>query len=138
MPLKNGQEFSYMHLNFSFLGNMDVKGVKSISYKEKRESENLYGAGGEPVAIGYGNKEYEGEIELMRKDIIAIRDAAGKRSLLDIAPFDLIISFANGVDPVRTVTLRNVRFLEDGLEGATGDKELPLTIPLALTGIEYD
>lgn len=136
--LKNGVEYSYTSLQFSFLGNTDVKGVKSISYKVKKESENLMGSGDEPVAIGYGAKEYEGEIQLMRKDINAIRTAAGKRSLVDIPPFDIVIAFANGVDPIQTETLRYVRFMEDGLEGATGDKELPLTIPIGLSGIEYN
>lgn len=136
--LKNGVEYGYASMRFSFLGNTDVKGVKSINYKVKRESENLMGAGDEPVAIGYGVKEYEGEIQLMRKDIDAIRTAAGQKSLVDIPPFDIVIAFANGVDPIKTVTLRYVRFMEDGLEGATGDKELPLTIPIGLSGIEHN
>ena len=135
--LKNGIEYSYSSLQFSFLGNTDVKGVKSISYKVKRESENLKGAGDDPVAIGFASKEYEGEIELMRKDINAIRKAAGQKSLVDIPPFDIIIAFANGVEPIITETLRYVRFMEDGMEGTTGDKELPLTIPIGLSGIEY-
>lgn len=135
--LDNGTEYSYSNLQFSFLGNTDVKGVKSISYKVKRESENLMGSGEEPVAIGYGPKEYEGEIQLMRKTIQAIRKANGNKSLTQVPPFDIVHSFANGVDPISTVTLRYVRFMEDGLEGATGDKELPLTIPLGLSGIEY-
>ncbi len=136
MALVNGIEYSYTSLSFAFLGNMDVKGVKAITYKAKKASENLYGAGAEPIAIGNGNKEYEGEIQLMRKDMMAISAAAGNASLVDIAPFDLVIAFANGTDPVKTVTLRYVRFLEDGLEAASGDMELPLTIPLALAGIE--
>ena len=135
--LVNGVEYSYVNLQFSFLGNTDVKGVKSISYKVKKESENLMGAGGEPVGIGYGPKEYEGEIQLMRKDIMAIRKAAGGKSLVDIDPFDIVIAFANGTDPITTETIRFARFMEDGLEGSTGDKELPLTIPLGLSGIEF-
>lgn len=136
MALVNGIEFSYVSLGFAFLGNMDVKGVKSITYKTRKTSENLYGAGQDPVGIGFGNKEYEGEIQLMRKDIMAIKAAAGNKSLVDIAPFDVVVSFANGTDPVKTDTLRFVRFMEDGLEGASGDMELSLTIPIMLSGIE--
>lgn len=136
MALVNGIEYSYTSLSFAFLGNMDVKGVKSITYKVKKASDNLYGAGEDPVAIGNGIKEYEGEIQLMRKDIMAIKAAAGNKSLVSIAPFDVVVVFANGTDPTKTDTLRYVRFLEDGLEGATGDMELPLTIPIMLAGIE--
>lgn len=135
--LVNGVEFSYSSLKFSLLGNTNVKGVKSISYKIKKESENLMGSGDEPVGIGYGGKEYEGEIQLMRKDIMAIRKAAGGKSLVDIAPFTIVVAFANGTDAIKTETLRYVRFMEDGLEGSTGDKELPLTIPIGLSGIEF-
>lgn len=132
-----GQEYSYIHLKFSFLGNVNVAGVKSITYKVKRESENLYGAGGEPVAIGTGNKEYEGEIQLMRKTIQALRRSNANQSLVDIPPFDLVVTFANGSDAVQTATLQNVRFMEDGLEGSTGDKELPYTIPIMMTGVLF-
>lgn len=135
--LENGVEYSYSHLQFAMLGNSDVKGVQSISYKVKKESENLMGTGDDPVGIGYGPNEYEGEIKLMRKTIQAIRRASGNKSLTEVPPFDIVHSFANGVDPIKTVTLRYVRFMEDGLEGATGDKELPLTIPIGLSGIVH-
>lgn len=136
MALVNGVEYSYTSLQFSFLGNNDVKGVKSISYKVKKESENLMGAGEEPVGIGYSHKEYEGEIQLMRKDIMAIRKAAGNKLLVDISPFSIVIAYANGVDAIVTETLRYVRFMEDGTEGSVGDKELPLTIPIMYAGLE--
>lgn len=136
MALVNGIEYSYVSLSFAFLGNMDVKGVQAITYKVKKASENLYGAGEEPVGIGYDSKKYEGEIKLMRKDIMAIKSAAGNKSLVDIAPFDAVVAFANGTDPTKTDTLRYMRFMEDGLEAATGDIELPLTIPIMYSGIE--
>ena len=138
MALVNGKEYSYVNLQFSLLGNTNVKGVKSISYKIAKESENLYGAGDEPVAYGDGEKTYEGEIQLMRKEINAIRRAIGNGTLVDIPPFSIVVAFANGTDPITTETLRYVRFLEDGLEGAQGDKELPFTIPLAIGGIKFN
>ena len=135
--IANGVEYSYSNITFAFLGNTNVLGVKSISFKQKRESENLYGAGGEPIAIGYGNNEYEGEIQLSRKELMRMREANGNKSLTSIPPFDIVMVLANGVEKSKTITLRSVRILEDGMEGATGDKELPLTIPLALAGIVY-
>lgn len=133
MPiLINGVEYSWVSLKFAFLGNADVKGVQSINYKVARESENLYGGGDEPVAIGYGNKTYEGEIKLMQKDVRAIRAAAGGKSLVDIAPFTLTIQYANGTAPDTSDELQFVRFLEDGMSGEQGAKELPVTIPLGI------
>jgi hypothetical protein len=135
--LINGKEYGYSSLKISFLGGLDIAGVKSISYKVKKESENLMGTGDEPVGIGYGPKEYEAEIQLMRKDIIMLQKTAGLVSLVEIDPFPIVILFANGTDPISTVVLEHARFMEDGMEGSTGDKELPLTIPLGISGIKY-
>ena len=132
----NNVEYSWSSLRFSFLGNNDVKGVKSINYKVTRQSDNLYGAGDEPVGIGYGNKTYEGEIQLMMKDVRAIRQSAAG-SLVDIPPFTMTVQYANEAEPITSETLVNVRFLEDGLTGESGASELPVTIPLAMTGIEF-
>lgn len=137
MPFRaNNIEYSWSSLRFSFLGNNDVKGVKSINYKVTRQSDNLYGAGDEPVGLGYGNKTYEGEIQLMMKDVRAIRQAAGS-SLVDIPPFTMTIQYANEGEAITAETLLGVRFLEDGLTGESGANELPVTIPLGLTGIEF-
>lgn len=127
--LVNGQEFSYGDIRFGFLGNTDVKGVKSINWENTQEKPNLYGSGYEPVAIGKKSKEYSGEIELMQKELIAIRRAAGVASIVDVPPFDIVLELANGTDPAELITLGYARFEKDGMEGATGDEELPVSIP---------
>lgn len=133
--LVNGIEFSWVSLSFAFLGNADVKGVKSINYKKIKASENLYGQGNDPVGIGFGQNTYEGEIQLMQKDIRAIRSAAGT-DLTEIAPFTITIQYANGTDPITVDKLLFCRFTEDGMTGETGANELPMTIPLQLAGLE--
>lgn len=138
MALVNGIEYSWASLRFAFLGNVDVKGVQAITYKQMRAKENLYGVGDEPVARGYGNKTYEGEIRLMQKEVRALRAAAGNKSLTEIAPFTLIVQFANGTDPIQSDQLLNVEFLEDGLEGEQGNPEMPVTIPIILSGILFN
>lgn len=137
MAFVNGVEYSWSSLRFAFLGNNDVKGVKAINYKVTRESTNLYGAGDEPVSVGYGNKVYEGEIQLMMKDVRAIRQAAGNKSLVDILPFSIIVQYANGSDPIVADTLTQCSFLEDGMSGDQGANELPVTIPLRIGGIIF-
>lgn len=135
MALVNGIEFSWASLSFGFLGNSDVKGVKSINYKKIKASENLYGQGDDPIAIGFGQNTYEGEIQLMMKDIRAIRAAAGK-DLTEIAPFTITVQYANGTDPITTDKVLHCRFGEDGMTGEAGAVELPMTIPLQIAGLE--
>jgi hypothetical protein len=134
--LVNGVEFSWASLRFAFLGNADVKGVQSISYKRAREKSNLYGAGDEPVARSRGNVTYEGEIKLMQKEVRAIREAAAGKPLDEIGPFNIVIQYSNGTDPITSDELENVEFLEDGMSGEQGAAELPVTIPIIIGGIK--
>ena len=137
----NGHEYDFAHLKFAFLGRNNVKGIKGVKYKVTRESPNLYGAGGNPIAYGTGNKVYEGEITMMRSTVEDIRAAIQARlgdpnaDLTDMPASDFINELGSGTAPTKTHILRAVRFTEDGLEGTTGDPELPLTIPIMFAGL---
>lgn len=133
----NGIEYSWSSIKVAMLGNISVEGVKSLNYKVDRESENVYGAGGKPVAIGYGNYTYEGEIQLHQSEIMKIRKATGS-SLVDIPPFDIIVSFATTPTGPRTIhKLIGCAFRSDGVSASSGDKEMPMTIPLTIRDIQF-
>lgn len=131
-----GNHYSYANLTFSFLGNEDVKGVKSISFSAKQEKPNVYGAGPDPIGYTEGNIEYEGQMELTQKTIIAMRNSGNYTTLLQLPPFDLVAALANGTDPITTWTLGYIRIEEDGLTGASGDTELVYTLPFKFSTIK--
>lgn len=134
-PLVNGINYSWANVSVILFGT-PVVGIVSIEYKRKQEKKNNYGAGIEPTSRGYGNKEYEGSIELYMDTWKAIIAAAPNRDPLQIPMFDIPVSFGgNGVAPTKDV-LRAVEFMEDPLESKQGDTKLMVKIPLIIGGIE--
>lgn len=134
-PIVNGVNYSWANISLILFGT-PIVGILSIDYKRKQKKENNYGAGSQPVSRGYGNYEYEGSIELYTdtwKDIIA---SSPNRDPLQITPFDIPVTFGGtGVATTKDV-LRAVEFLEDPLEGKSGDTKLTVKIPLIIGGID--
>lgn len=113
-----------------------VVGILAINYKRKQKKDNNYGAGSQPVSRGYGNYEYEGDIELYTDTWKGIIAASPNRDPLKIPFFDIPITFSgDGVSTTRDV-LRAVEFLEDPLESKSGDTKLTVKIPLIIGGID--
>lgn len=113
-----------------------VIGILAINYKRKQKKDNNYGAGPQPVSRGYGNYEYEGDIELYVDTWKAIIASSPNRDPLQIGPFDIPVTFTGtGVTTTKDV-LRAVEFLEDPLESKSGDTKLTVKIPLIIGGID--
>lgn len=129
--LINGVEYSYSDIQFSFLGNFNVPGVTEINFESNQVKTNVLGAGTEPVARTRGSKSYDNStITLHLKEIFRLIEANGFRSLESIPMFNLTLSFANGVDPIKTVTLPNCEFTKTGAGAATGDTSIATQIPI--------
>lgn len=137
MPMNfQGQEYSYASVRFAMMGNSDVLGVTSFSYKVKRTVENIMGAGDEPIGYSKGAKEYEGSFTITGKTWKAMCEANGVSTLTDIPAFNAVIALANGTDPISTIEFMNINITEDGLEGSTGDNLLSVEIPFVFTGLK--
>lgn len=133
-PLINGINYSWANISIVLFGT-PVVGVTAISYKRKQTKDNNYGAGTEPVSRGYGNREYEGSIELYLDTWKGIIAASPERDPTKIAPFDIPVVYGGtGVLTTKDV-LRAVEFLEDPLDAKSGDTKLLVTIPLIIAGI---
>lgn len=134
-PIVNGVNYSWSNISLILFGT-PVIGILAINYKRKQKKDNNYGAGPQPVSRGYGNYEYEGDIELYTdtwKDIIA---SSPNRDPLAIGFFDIPITFSgDGVSTTRDV-LRACEFTEDPLESKSGDTKLTVKIPLIIGGID--
>lgn len=134
-PLVNGESYAWAQIVCTIAG-VPVVGITEITYKEKQEKKNNYGAGNRPVSRGYGKKEPEASITLYLEELEAIRKATPTGSILDIAPFAINVTFipSNGAGTI-THVLNNAEFLEDPVETKEGDTEVMCKLPLIISHI---
>jgi hypothetical protein len=127
--------YSWGSVTLTLFG-VPVIGITKISYKRTQKKENNYGWGQEPISRGYGNKEYEGSIELYTDEWKRIIAASPDRDPTLIPWFDIPVVFGGTrLLPDRDI-LRAVEFLEDPLEASQGDTKLLVTIPLIIGKID--
>lgn len=133
--LVNGANYSWNSVTLVLFG-IPVKGITKISYKRSQVKENNYGWGPEPISRGYGNKEYEGSLELYTDEWKRIIAASPQRDPTQIPWFDIPVVFGGTrLLPDRDI-LRACEFLEDPLEANQGDTKLLVTVPLIIGKID--
>ena len=126
--LINGIEYSWSTITITVNGT-PIAGATGVSYSETRTKENIYGAGDKPVSRGRGNREYEGSLTLLKSELEALKNSSPNRSVLDIPPFVISISFVpDGSQPV-TEVLKYVEFTEEPFDGSQGDTSFELELP---------
>lgn len=136
IPLINGVEYTFASANFAVSG-IPVFGITEISYKVVREgSANIYGAGYEPVARTLGRKVYSGSITLHMSEVEALRNVAPERDLTRLPEFNIGVVFVPEGRPPANHKIRNVRFLNDGLEMSQGDEAVAVQFDLLVGGLE--
>lgn len=134
-PLINGRAYDFAQIVVTILG-VPVAGVSAISYSEEQEKVNNFGAGSRPVSRGHGAINASGSITIHNNDVEAIRDAAPNGSLLQIPSFDVTVTYLNE-QKVETHVLKNVEFLNDGVEASQGDTQLERSFDLVLSHIVW-
>lgn len=133
-PLINGISYSWVNISFILFG-VPVVGITAINYKRKQVKTNNYGAGPYPVSRGYGNYEFEGDIEIYAETLKAIISGAPGRDILQIPPFDIPVLFSgNGITTTKDV-LRSVEFLEDPMDSKSGDTKILCKLPMIIADI---
>ena len=133
--LINGIEYGWSSIRVTINGTV-LAGIRGISYTKTREKENVYGAGNEPVSRGLGNTTYEGSITLLKSELEALKNSSPNRSIVDIAPFTITVSFVpDGAQPV-TQLLKYVEFTEEVMDGSQGDMSFELELPFIYAGQE--
>lgn len=134
-PLINGVNYSWANITLILFG-VPISGITKISYKAKQNKENNYGVGSKPVSRGYGNYEFEGEIEIYIDEWKRIIAASPNRDPLQIGPFDIPVVFGGSRVLADRDVLKAVEFMENPLETSQGDTKLVVTIPLIIGDIE--
>lgn len=137
IPLINGVEPSWANLTVNIAGFPEI-GITAINYDDEQAIENIYGAGQQPIARGYGNITPKASVTLLRSAVEAIRSASPTGRLQDIAPFDIIVCFVpiNGTLLV-THRIRNCQFMKDGLDIKQGDTKNETQFDLIPSHIEF-
>jgi hypothetical protein len=131
-PLINGVNYSWANVKLILFG-VPVVGITKISYKTKQKKENQYGAGYEPISRGYGNKEYEGSIEIYTDELKNIIASAPNRDLMAIPPFNIQVVFEDAANGFLTQdSLLMCEFTEEGLDASQGDTKLLVSLPLVI------
>ena len=131
-PLINGVNYSWANVKLILFG-VPVVGITKISYKTKQKKENQYGAGYEPISRGYGNKEYEGSIEIYTDELKNIIASAPNRDLMAIPPFNIQVVFEDAANGFLTQdSLLMCEFMEEGLDASQSDTKLLVSLPLVI------
>lgn len=137
-PLINGVEPSWASLTVGIAGAV-VTGITGIDYDDDQVVENVYGAGQQPVARGYGNITCKGVITLLRSEVEGIRAASLTGRLQDIAPFDIVCSYVPvGGGQIITHKLRNCQFKKDSTSLKQGDTKNETALDLEISHIEWN
>lgn len=134
---KFGKIAGWNSITVNLLGR-DVEGITEVSYNDKKEKENAYGAGGYPVGRGEGNYSAKASITLLVEEEMAIQKSLprGKR-LDDIAPFDVLVEYEyEGV--LYRDRIRNCEFQGRSVGVKQGDKKIANKHELIVSHIDWN
>jgi hypothetical protein len=133
--LFNSKEYEWSDVKIFMFGKY-VTRARAVSYKVSKEKEHLHAGGDEPHAIQSGNKSYEGSITLLQSELIALINASGKRHLVDIDAFDIIVAYGGNLIPITIDRLKHFEFTEYEKSISQGDKFQEIELPIIGLGIQ--
>ncbi|GGB83009.1 hypothetical protein GCM10007424_23790 [Flavobacterium suaedae] len=110
-------------------GGRDLTRIRGIKWSRKKEREELYAKGNDPITIQDGNNKYDVELTMTQAEFDAIEAAAGN-DIFSISA-DIEFSFGNPLngDAMKTHRVIGFRATEDTLELKQGDKYGEYTVP---------
>jgi hypothetical protein len=133
----DSNEYSWADVQVVMLGR-PVTGIRGIRYKISRTKTNIYAKGSDPHSRTRGNKEYEGEINLLQSELEAIQKGLKKgQDITDVKPFDIVVSYApEDGGSIVTDILKAVEFTEVEKSLNQNDPFMELTLPLIVGKIQ--
>lgn len=141
MSLINGHEHDWSDIKI-YLSGIPVSDIKEINYRKRRDAELQHGSGSKPYGVGYGNQTVEGDMTLVLEEYNKFSNPARAlgKSVMDYAPFPIIIAFADKkkktqgdppreyvaqeFSPTNIRTIKEVVIIEEDEAHAQADKEL--------------
>ena len=132
------REFTFQDITIQMLGK-SVVGARKVKYVPKQSVTNLYGTGKKPIGRSYGKIEYEGELVIYQSELHALQSTLARgKSILDIADFDISVSYLDTDGTTSTDLIKDCRFLEVPKELGVDDEFMEVTIPIAIGDIQYN
>ncbi len=138
--LINGIEYGWSDIKVNFLGRT-VQGITSIKYGNKRDKQNNYGAGPDPVSRGRGNNVPNCSMSLSMKEMEAIQNAIPRgKGIESIPPFPIIVSYdpEDGSSPIITDRILAAEFTGKEREVKQGDGEIIHECEMIVGKIEWN
>ena len=105
----------------------------SINWEAKRNSDMIYGLGGQPRGRGFGNVEYSASITLPYATQVILRDKSENGTLMGLGNFDLVVSFCNDLAQsvtTETITLADCLFTDGGMDSNQNDTSITRSFDL--------
>lgn len=137
IPFFDTKECEWADMSIVFAGSPLIK-VRGVKYKASKSKELLHAAGDMPISIQSGNREYEGEIKVLKGALDNMNTAAvaaGGDDALDVS-FDIVLTYrAKGSRALQTDTLVNVEIKEFEKGWEQGAKMMEVTLPILFTQI---
>ena len=129
IPLINGVEYGWSDVVLCING-VPVAGITAISYGDKQDMQNIYGAGRHPVGRGKGRITPSAKITLLMSEVVAIQSQSVNGRIQDIAPFDITVSYLPANGKIVTDKIRNCQFVENKRDTKEGDMSIPVELEL--------
>jgi hypothetical protein len=135
--LINGHSYEWADIQLAIAGGTPVAGITEINYEAKRNIQNIYGIGSEPVSRGYGAKEYSASITIKWEEVQALIALAPDGDITQIPTFTITVAWLDTENAIVQNTLQNVKFADNSLKTKQGDTSTDITLNLVIAGILY-
>lgn len=132
MDFFNSKECEWADMEV-LLAGAPVTKIRGLKYKAKKDKEELYAEGDQPIAIQSGNRSYEGEIKVLKgalDDMNTAAVAAGGQDILDME-FDIVVTYkpkSNRALKQDILVGVQVKEFEHGWE--QGAKHMDISLPI--------
>lgn len=134
----NGKFYSWAQVRFNFLGR-SVTEVVAIKYEEMDEIKDVKAVGKKKIGYTQDNTTAEGSITILAEALENIQRVLPQGStIMDIAPFDITVSYLSDNGIVVSHVLERVKFTKNSREASSGNSDaISVEIPLFITDINW-
>lgn len=139
IPRINNHSYEWSDIILSIAGGTPVMGITEINYGYTRKAQNIYGAGSEPVTVGYSQKEYTASISIKMEEAEALVSASpapfGMPDVTMIPRFAITISWIDSENALVTEVMENCTFLSYDKKTKAGDTSTDMTFNILFAGL---
>lgn len=134
--VKNGKTIGPGDVQVSVFGDLNLE-VTKIAYEVKQSHKSNYSLGClTPTSYSVGKKEFTCTLGLRFSSISTLEKAAGG-SLLDIKPFNIVVTYVNEENEIITDRIL-VKFADQGRDISQDSEDIVKEFEMFCLGIEFN